>query len=58
MLEEPDEVDAVPHATNDKFIGRLREVAFPAKALLLRYQQSQFCTLSVLKLNYAQSRKC
>lgn len=37
VLEEPDEVDAVPHAEYENFIGRLREVAFPATDLLLRY---------------------
>lgn len=48
-LEEPDEADAVPDAKYEKFIGRLKNVAFTATDLLLRYQLSGFCILSMLK---------
>lgn len=36
VFEEPDEVDAVLYAKYENYIGRLREVAFPATDLLLR----------------------
>lgn len=50
-----------PDAKYEKFIGRLREGAFPATDLLLRYQLSQFHILSMLKHCNAQcnaSRQC
>lgn len=50
LLEEPDEVDAVPDAKYEKFIGSLNKCSIYSHRLwLLRYQLSGFCILSMLK---------